>query len=161
MGWLWDDHFRHLGHPPKIDRVQDAIFIDNSSSWWRINIIWMKTNWRITICHVFFEKWQQKRRTEKKPLPGMHHTEVQSGDAPKPQFSIKTNNNLEKSENLDSINHPYFWVWFSKDLNPRGHKHGPRVHRPDPQVDRSTGPGGADFETRNLRMFESFKWPQL
>ena len=33
IGRLWDDHFRHLGHPPKIIRVQDAGFIHGSSSW--------------------------------------------------------------------------------------------------------------------------------
>ena len=32
MGRLWDDHFRDLGHPPKFYRVQDAGFIDGSSS---------------------------------------------------------------------------------------------------------------------------------
>ena len=32
MGRLWDDHFRDLGHPPKIYRVQDAGFIDKSSN---------------------------------------------------------------------------------------------------------------------------------
>ena len=32
-------------------------------------------------------------------------TESQSGDAPKPQFSMKTNQNYEKSGNQDQINH--------------------------------------------------------
>ena len=31
MGRLWDDHFRDLGHPPKLYRVQDGGFIDGSS----------------------------------------------------------------------------------------------------------------------------------
>ena len=50
--------------------------------------------------------------SKKRPLPGMHHTEVRSGDAPKPSFSFKTNKKLKTSESQDSINHPYFWVWY-------------------------------------------------
>ena len=39
LGRLWDEPFRHLGHPPKFYRVQDAGFINGSSSWWQINVI--------------------------------------------------------------------------------------------------------------------------
>ena len=47
MGRLWDDHFRHLGHPPKCFSVQDAGFIDNSSSWYQIMVILMRNHWKI------------------------------------------------------------------------------------------------------------------
>ena len=75
----------------------------------RVDNILVSFQWKITkttLNVMCFPKSDQNK--QKKTLPGMHHTEVRSGDAPKPQFSIKTNNKLEKSENQDSINHPYF-----------------------------------------------------
>ena len=93
MGWLWDDQFRHLGHPPKFYRVQGAIFIENSSSWWHISLILMKYHWRITKYNVCSPK-QPKKKQKKE---GMHHTEVRSGDAPKHPFWIKTNKHLQKT----------------------------------------------------------------
>ena len=42
-GRLWDDHFRHLGHPPKFYRVQDASSGNNSPFWYHFRIILLKT----------------------------------------------------------------------------------------------------------------------
>ena len=87
MGRLWDDHFRHLGYPPKFYRVQDAICIDDSSSRYHINDTLMKSHWEIIKFQVLSENGQKTKK-----VPGMHHTEVRSGDAPKPPFSIKQMN---------------------------------------------------------------------
>ena len=116
MGRLWDDHFRDLGHPPKFYRVQDAGFIGGSLSWWQIRVIFIKNNWKITKNNVFSPKWP---KTTKKTA-GMLATEVRSGDAPKPQFSMKTYKKCEKSGNQPQINHicPYFWVCVMFDIDP-------------------------------------------
>ena len=42
--------------------------------------------------------------TNKQKTARMHHTESQSGDAPKPKFSMKTNKQIEKSGNQGQIN---------------------------------------------------------
>ena len=41
-GRLWDDHFRHLGHPPKFYRVQDASSGNNSHFGHHFMVILMK-----------------------------------------------------------------------------------------------------------------------
>ena len=55
MGRLWDDHFRHLGHPPKFYRFQDAGFIDGSSIWWQFRLILKTNHWKIIKQMFLFE----------------------------------------------------------------------------------------------------------
>ena len=108
MRRLWDDHFRDLGHPPKLYRVQDAGFIGSSSLWWQI-VLMKKNIWKIIKNHVFHQKWHKQQEK----TAGMLATEVRSGDAPKPKFSMKTNENLKNSEinSRSTIEiSPYFWV---------------------------------------------------
>ena len=52
----------------------------------------MKNHWEIAQSYIIFKV--TKKEGEK--MPGMHHTEVRSGDAPKPPFSNKTNKRLQK-----------------------------------------------------------------
>ena len=112
MGRLWDDHFRHLGHPPKFYRVQDAGFIDNSSSWWEILIISKKNHWKISKNHVFSLKLHETKK--KQPPAGKLATEVRSGDAPKPSFSMKTYEKIETNPEIRVRSTieigPYFWI---------------------------------------------------
>ena len=111
MGRLWDDHFWDLGHPPKFYRVQDAGFIGGSSIWWQIIVILKQNRWKIIKHHVFSSKWHKQT---KKPPAGKLATEVRSGDAPKPPFSIKSiekSKKLRKSTPLTSrTKKPYFLV---------------------------------------------------
>ena len=86
MGRLWDDHFRHLGHPPKFYRVQDASSGNNYPFWYHFRVILMKNHWKITKYHVFSKKWLSKK---KKAPARMLVTVVRSGDAPKPPFQLK------------------------------------------------------------------------
>ena len=92
MGRLWDDHFRHLGHPPKFYRVQDASSGNNSPFWYNFRVILMKNHSKIINLHVFSKKWLSEKK--KRPLPGCLQTVVRSGDAPKPPFPIKTNEQM-------------------------------------------------------------------
>ena len=55
-GRLWDDHFRHLGHPPKFYRVQDASSGNNSPFWYYFRVICMKNHLKIIKYHVFSKK---------------------------------------------------------------------------------------------------------
>ena len=55
-GRLWDDHFRHLGHPPKFYRVQDASSGNNSPFWYYFRFNLMKDHSKITKCHVVSKK---------------------------------------------------------------------------------------------------------
>ena len=59
---------------------------------------------------MFFLKSDIKKKA------GMHHTESQSGDAPKPSFSIKTHKKYEKSGNLSQINHRNWSLFLSLNL---------------------------------------------
>ena len=47
-----------------------------------------------------------KVTTTKKSMPGMHHTEVRSGDAPKHTFSMKTD---EKSKRFGKNTQTWFF----------------------------------------------------
>ena len=51
---------------------------------------------------------------KKRPLAGMHHTEVRSGDEPKPQFSTQTDKDAVKASLLFNIAHyairPWPWI---------------------------------------------------
>ena len=53
---------------------------------------------------MFFSKSDINKQTNKKTA-GMLATEVRTGDAPKPQFSMKTGAKLKKSGNQPQINH--------------------------------------------------------
>ena len=97
MGRLWDDHFRDLGYPPKLYRVQDAGFIGGSSILWQILVIIMKNRWETskhTMC--FFKSditnknrkrqgcWPQKsgvgmhqnHNFQAKPMKNQKHQEI-------------------------------------------------------------------------------------
>ena len=54
-------------------------------------------------------KDKEDLRNKKSPpvpaRPGLHHTEVRAGDAPKPQFSIISIENQQKSNNQHLVNH--------------------------------------------------------
>ena len=86
---------RDLGHPPKFYRVQDAGFIGGSSIWWQIIAILKKNHLQIFKNHVFSQKWYKKKKEENNAA-GMLATEVRAGDAPKPLFSMKTDEKLKK-----------------------------------------------------------------
>ena len=108
MGRLWHDHFKHLGHPPKNYRVQDASFIDGSSSWWQISVILKKIYWEIIKNNVFHQKWHKKSTRQgcwsQKSGVGMHQN---------PPFQWKPMNNWKNPEiNPRSTIEicPYFWV---------------------------------------------------
>jgi len=51
MGRLWDDHFRHLGHPPKCYR--DASSGNTSLFWYHFNVILTNSHWAIISYHIF------------------------------------------------------------------------------------------------------------
>ena len=100
MGRLWDDHFRHLGHPPKCYRVQDLVLLISPRVDDILGSFWWKIIKQITNNHVFQQKWYK----QKKPPAGKLATEVRIGDAPKPAFSIKSINKSKKSGNQSQIN---------------------------------------------------------
>ena len=84
-----DDSFKQsvtgrqiLGQPPRFSTLQDAIVIDNSLTLYNMNVILIKHRCE---CHGFLPT---STSNTKWPLPGMHHTEVWSGDAPNPPFSF-------------------------------------------------------------------------
>ena len=58
--------------------------------------------------HMLFHQSDMQQTKTKKA--GMHHTESQSGDAPKPPFSIKTNKRYEK--------HKKMWVRSTVEIGP-------------------------------------------
>jgi hypothetical protein len=62
MGRLWDDHFRHLGHPPKFCRVQDASSGNNSPFWYHVRVKLIKNHATIIKCHVFSNKLLSKKK---------------------------------------------------------------------------------------------------
>ena len=108
MGRLWDDHFRDLGHPPKFSRVLDAGFIGGFPIWWQIIIIFEQNHWKIIKKHVFLQKWHKKKKTA-----GKLATEVRAGDAPKPKFSMETDEKSKKSGNQPPVNHTNFALFLS------------------------------------------------
>ena len=101
MGRLRDDHFRHLGHPPKLCMVQDASSGNNSSFWYHVRVNLMKHH-KTKLNIKFFPKCDLTKK-----MPGSLQTVVRSGDTPKPPFPIKTDGKLENSGNQDPINHRY------------------------------------------------------
>ena len=101
-------HLRHLGHPPKFYRVQDASSGNNSPFQYHLRIILMKNHWEITKSHVFPKSDFKNKNT----LPGCLQTVVRSGDAPKPPFPIKTNKILEKPKKSGS-DQPSLWLIWS------------------------------------------------
>ena len=110
MGRLWDDHFRHLGHPAKFYRVQDAGFKDNSSSWWQICIILITTIWKTSKTHVFSPKWHYKQ-TKKRQGCWSHNLRV--GMHQNPKFQWKSMNNWKQSGNQGQINHRNWCLFLS------------------------------------------------
>ena len=75
-GRLWDEHSRHLGHPPKFYRVQDAISSNNSGFWYHFRVILIKDHQNTCLgAKVTFNK-------QKKNMAGSLQTVVRSGEAP-------------------------------------------------------------------------------
>ena len=62
---------------------------------------------------MFFRQSDIQQTKTIKKTAGMLVTESQSGGAPKPTFSIKTNNKLENSGNQGQINHRNWSLFLS------------------------------------------------
>ena len=96
--------------PSTIAIPESALMLYSSACAFGLGIKWLGSEDAATT-----QKWHSKQN-KKRTLPGSLQTVVRSGDAPKHPFPIKTNQQLEKSKNQDSINHPYFWVCSSCPL---------------------------------------------
>ena len=72
-------------------------------------VILEKNHWGITKNLVFSSMSHKK----KQKAAGMLVTGVRSGDAPKPQFSMKTNKQIEKAGNQGQVNHRNWFLFLS------------------------------------------------
>ena len=113
MGRLWDDHFQHSGHPPKFYRVQDAIFIDNSSNWYNINVILIKNHDTNHTMSCFYQKVTSKQSKRNGPCQECTTQKSGVGMHPIPYFQLKS---MKKLQNHD----------FSKKRHRKNKKHPAR-----------------------------------
>ena len=76
--WLWDDHLRHLGYPPRFHRVQDAISCNNSWAWCHFGVI-LNTNHQ----HTCFRAKVTFKKKNKAPARKPANSRPEWGSTPR------------------------------------------------------------------------------